>query len=534
MFETTTLEGQKCLDTVKDQLRDYSRRVIYMTFSDAYPFDNKSVTPFKASEMFNVYGQVPRSSRILTQFQWEVLGHEEFYRDYLDTPNNHAIWNATLEALGRDGLLSFTHIPYVAKQTLYNSIQYLNTLISSGDVKIPSPKGPGSRGKRAGPDQSCATLQLHSPTKRTRFAASTEAPLPAPLDPLSLPRETGQGPDRELSIDSSQTKRYVEDNESDTTEEDWEVLEPSANDRKATRFLPIRPKSILKGAPTSSASVPPTTPTESEERPTTSSGISSRFQEMGISSNSVDDDWQSTTLADRTRKSRSLYPQAPLTSDQQITDHVLSSIDVTLNQPTLEKTIRPPTSMSNTAFPAQWPTETSSDVVAPPFTWTPKPNITDPTGQENVWVHPNAISPEGLLRDLTRILSNKLNPLLTPGYVADGSFDFDVPVNNINTLLCLSEEEYKYLPLWAGGFDDGSGGVFDDGAEVPDAPDVADGGFRGGAMGIIPGVGSSMGGSMAGSEFEDLGTEVGISTVGKASRYATDGTATETVMSLDE
>lgn len=31
-----------------------------------------------------------------------------------------------------------------------------------------------------------------------------------------------------------------------------------------------------------------------------------------------------------------------------------------------------------------------------------------------------------------------------------------------NTLVCLQDSEWKYLPLWAGGFDDGTGGVFND------------------------------------------------------------------------
>lgn len=40
-----------------------------------------------------------------------------------------------------------------------------------------------------------------------------------------------------------------------------------------------------------------------------------------------------------------------------------------------------------------------------------------------------------------------------------------------NTLVCLAESEWKYLPLWAGGNDDGSGGVY------VDQPDTADLGF---------------------------------------------------------
>ncbi len=42
---------------------------------------------------------------------------------------------------------------------------------------------------------------------------------------------------------------------------------------------------------------------------------------------------------------------------------------------------------------------------------------------------------------------------------------FDVVLTD--TLLCLGPEEFKYLPLWAGGDDDGSGGVFDDNIPFP-------------------------------------------------------------------
>ncbi|KAL2070170.1 hypothetical protein VTL71DRAFT_13196 [Oculimacula yallundae] len=46
-----------------------------------------------------------------------------------------------------------------------------------------------------------------------------------------------------------------------------------------------------------------------------------------------------------------------------------------------------------------------------------------------------------------------------------------------DTLLCLGDEEYKYLPLWAGGLNDGSGGVFEE--AIPPAE-------RGGAIGPGP------------------------------------------------
>ena len=68
-----------------------------------------------------------------------------------------------------------------------------------------------------------------------------------------------------------------------------------------------------------------------------------------------------------------------------------------------------------------------------------------------------------------------------------------------NTLVCLSDTEWKYLPLWAGGNDDGSGGVFND--DVP----IAETGFS--AAGPNVHTGSSMGSSRASSEFELVGSQ---------------------------
>lgn len=51
--------------------------------------------------------------------------------------------------------------------------------------------------------------------------------------------------------------------------------------------------------------------------------------------------------------------------------------------------------------------------------------------------------------------------------LSNGEVDFRALTD---TLLCLNDDEYKYLPLWAGGNDDGSGGVF-----VPDVPPATHG-----------------------------------------------------------
>jgi hypothetical protein len=63
------------------------------------------------------------------------------------------------------------------------------------------------------------------------------------------------------------------------------------------------------------------------------------------------------------------------------------------------------------------------------------------------------------LRQVGQHLRSICNTLLSKG-----ENDFSVLCD---TLLCLSDDEYKFLPLWSGGMDDGSGGVFEE--EIPPA-----------------------------------------------------------------
>ncbi|KAI4246763.1 MAG: hypothetical protein L6R40_001792 [Gallowayella cf. fulva] len=65
------------------------------------------------------------------------------------------------------------------------------------------------------------------------------------------------------------------------------------------------------------------------------------------------------------------------------------------------------------------------------------------------------------------------------------------------TLVCLDEAEWKYLPMYAGGLDDGSGGVFND--DVP----LAETGFSTAGPGVHTGTGSSA----ASSDFEYVGSQ---------------------------
>ncbi|KAJ5718536.1 hypothetical protein N7488_004182 [Penicillium malachiteum] len=93
-------------------------------------------------------------------------------------------------------------------------------------------------------------------------------------------------------------------------------------------------------------------------------------------------------------------------------------------------------------------------------------------------------------------------------------------------LTCLTDRQWKYLPLWAGGNDDGTGGVFND----QDIPNLSSEGF----LGPGPAIGTSSGSTNAQSEsFNQVGPSEYNSTVCKASRHATYSHCSD-VQSMDE
>lgn len=130
-----------------------------------------------------------------------------------------------------------------------------------------------------------------------------------------------------------------------------------------------------------------------------------------------------------------------------------------------------------------------------------------------------------LLHDIACVLRQICDEVLNPPHLFHG--EHRLPTDLIDTVMCLNDDEWKYLPLWAGGNDDGTGGVFD---EV-DVPNLEAGGFKGGKRGIYSVGDNSASSSVSGSSFDDIGSDA-ISTVGKASRAATDGT--QTVKSLSD
>ncbi|KAL1860790.1 hypothetical protein Plec18167_008561 [Paecilomyces lecythidis] len=87
------------------------------------------------------------------------------------------------------------------------------------------------------------------------------------------------------------------------------------------------------------------------------------------------------------------------------------------------------------------------------------------------------------------------------------------PLELVDILTCLTDEEYRYLPLWAGGNDDGTGGVFSD----HNIPIVEQGGFS------APGPSIHTGSTAASSESFSIVDSEGMSTTRVASHLATDG-----------
>lgn len=98
-----------------------------------------------------------------------------------------------------------------------------------------------------------------------------------------------------------------------------------------------------------------------------------------------------------------------------------------------------------------------------------------------------------------------------------------IPIESIDTLSCLSEKQLNLLPLWAGGNDDGSGGVFQD----QDIPIMETGGFS------TPGPAVHTGSNATTEDsFSDIGPSDSQSTIDGASNRATLSHQTE-VQSLD-
>lgn len=144
-----------------------------------------------------------------------------------------------------------------------------------------------------------------------------------------------------------------------------------------------------------------------------------------------------------------------------------------------------------------------------------------------------------MLSEITEVLHGTVFPIVCPPHLF---LRLDpLPIDLTDSLCCLEEDEWKYLPLWCpGGCDDGTGGVFDE----MYVPNLEKGGFRGGKRGIGNVAGTPLPSSTgdddsnSASSFSEIDSSEANTTVGRMSHRAargTDGgTTAESVRSLGD
>ncbi|KAH0848461.1 hypothetical protein FOPE_02450 [Fonsecaea pedrosoi] len=132
------------------------------------------------------------------------------------------------------------------------------------------------------------------------------------------------------------------------------------------------------------------------------------------------------------------------------------------------------------------------------------------------------IDPGALLNEVSRAIETICSRNLHPPHLFHQTGL--LPTDLFDNLLCLNANEFRYLPLWdPDGNDDGTGGVFE---EVP-VPNLDP--LQTSIQSFGPGRikrGFDQADTEAGSEIEEITSSQAISTVGKASKLATDGTRT--------
>ncbi|OAP62921.1 hypothetical protein AYL99_02148 [Fonsecaea erecta] len=131
------------------------------------------------------------------------------------------------------------------------------------------------------------------------------------------------------------------------------------------------------------------------------------------------------------------------------------------------------------------------------------------------------IDPAALLTNVSTAIETICSRILFPPHLFHQTGL--LPTDLYDNLLCLTDNEFRYLPLWVpGGNDDGTGGVYE-GVPVPNLDPIQTGVESFGPGRIKRGFDQA---ETAGSDFDEISSSQAISTVGKASKLATDGTRT--------
>lgn len=97
----------------------------------------------------------------------------------------------------------------------------------------------------------------------------------------------------------------------------------------------------------------------------------------------------------------------------------------------------------------------------------PKPNVSKPSVPKPSVPGDDKIPTRSPLFNMSKLFLEAKDHIrdIATAMLDQREMGFDVALTD--TLLCLGLEEYKYLPLWAGGDDDDTGGVFDDTIPFP-------------------------------------------------------------------
>lgn len=538
------LESKETLGEVKKSLDRYVRRQLCSPFVEFDDTTGHHGNMFKPPMNITSYHLVPALLRPLTLQFWEAIRSRDLVVDTSFTayPGSHERWAQILGSLRDEGVLTAEslNIPYISKSHLSMALDLLNSIRFGPDAS----EWPGSPKKKVKLSSRSKKRNMYKPPpiaegfKQTAFMEHFEPAQPSTFlrpnrtQPLADEEKTSflHQNDTQFDAESVQNKR-----DEKTEEDDWEDilgdLEAQPQIGSADRWL--SPDGLAFRNKATQARVSPVVTSGemsqslAKEKLPSPRGSSLKFSEDLIGdlhqSFSEPQPFQYPTAVKYGNPGRSRPSEEPegLIFSNELCNQLRNALEMK----------RDAASSSNDA-PQQELYVTDSYVETEPAQAYAFPEFPSVPNFPSSNPEDTPIFIDSLLMQVSNQIKYLIRPILLPGFMADNCCAYDVPLNEIGTLTCLSDEEYKYLPLWAGGNDDGSGGVFDDGEDIPEAPEVEFGGFRGGAMGIIPGVGSTIGGSVAGSEFEEISTEVGRSTVGKASRIATDGE--DTVMSLDE
>lgn len=593
-LEFDSPEKQEAVQLARDQLANYVRRLLCMALVEKRHVPGLSRGLLFPTRDLATNNELPALLRLFTVPFWEQLREEKFLDDHIYHSACRKHWSDNLELFQLEGILTAEEadIPYVSRRAFFNTLDRINVKTSWPKYDIPICQGEQMELSLQATAETLKPLASTSAKIHLKpFQDAADDEIVSDLD-ADWNRDNRPGAAKYDEMDMEDWENIVESMDiSDPTTPtqttslkelplrtqpfDWQLPSgqlagPIPSGGATTQELPIRQKhpdgrpaqavdsNVVGAAPLSSksrliiASSAHSNELSARRRPTDSVVPSKFYHVSPFHANSPTN---FTIGADHITGTGAYRPDArPMDAAQG------ESVRQTPTRIHISRGSGPRVILEDVTSPlpennkspsgrnvsqSNWPLETNLLDRSPPET-----SLLDtrPLGIRLLYTSPLETSPAQspspewrptspafgftLFPEIHDHISTLVAKFLIPGFVADGSCGFDIPLSETKTLTCLTQDEYKYLPLWAGGYDDGSGGVFDDGEEIPEAPTVEDGGFRGGAIGIISGVGSSIGGSKAGSEFEAVSTEAGISTVGRASRVATDGA--DTIMSLDD